>query len=671
MMIDQGPPPAVAEQLASEPGVATGPVTSFPSAFFASAQPVSALDMVQRVPGFTIKEPDQSVRGLGGAGNVLIDGVRPASKDALSDILRRIQAGTVERVELIRAGAAGIDMQGETLLANVVRRRGAAVSGEAELGAFVHRGGVVTPLVSLQGQSRAGERLIEGSFRAERITDFAREDTGVGRRWRAGPTGTLLRDARQTFVEDAYAESATAGFQSPLGGGDLTLNAGYETETGEALITQRATLPRAGVTTQRGDSTEWAAELGANWERSFGETELNIVALGNMGVEQEKEVEEADGETEESNDRGESMEAILRASVQRSFAGGWQIELGAEGAYNVLDSSVSLIEDGDVIDLPAANVKVAERRGEVFANTVWRTSPTLTLEGGARVETSRLRQTGDSQLTKTLTYIKPRMAAIWKPGEADELRLRIEREVGQLDFGDFASSASVDQNVITAGNRNLVPDQRWVAEAAYERSLGDDATVVITYRHAEITDVVDRLTFIDTNGDIFDARGNIGDGRLDELESDFTLPLTRFLTGGLLKGQLGYRWAAVTDPTTGEKRRFSGDEKFYGEIHFTQDLPSWRFRWGIDVTPTSIQPEYRFDEIREDRTEMIVDAFAEKGFGDNWRLRLDVKNLTDRALVFSRDVYAGPRGGGRAYLYQEIQEAKVGPSVGLTLRRTF
>lgn len=103
---------------------ATSGVTSFPSAFFADARPNTAMDMVSRIPGFVFDGGAQ-VRGFSaGAGNVVIDGQRPTSKqDDLEQILRRIPAGQVERIDLIRGGDRVIDMQGRTLIANVVRRK--------------------------------------------------------------------------------------------------------------------------------------------------------------------------------------------------------------------------------------------------------------------------------------------------------------------------------------------------------------------------------------------------------------------------------------------------------------------------------------------------------------------------------------------------------------------
>src|SRR3546814_9939515 len=103
--------------------------------------------MVLRVPGFTIVESDADVRGYAGAtGNVLFDGARPTSKRAdTSALLKRIPAHAVERIELIHAGAPGIDMGGYAVLANVVRRSEASTAWAAEAGLSASTDGVIEP----------------------------------------------------------------------------------------------------------------------------------------------------------------------------------------------------------------------------------------------------------------------------------------------------------------------------------------------------------------------------------------------------------------------------------------------------------------------------------------------------------------------------------------------
>ncbi len=101
-------------------------VISYPASYFTALQSQNAGEMLSRLPGFTLDSGNSSRGFEGSAGNVLIDGQRPASKtDSLDEILKRMPIGVVERIDLIRGGAPGIDMQGKTVLANVIARRAA------------------------------------------------------------------------------------------------------------------------------------------------------------------------------------------------------------------------------------------------------------------------------------------------------------------------------------------------------------------------------------------------------------------------------------------------------------------------------------------------------------------------------------------------------------------
>ena len=107
-MLGLGGFPALA-QTAPDTTAQSG-VLVYQADFFANARPNTAYDMIGRLPGFTF-DNGNSARGFAGtAGNVLIDGQRPTSKtDDLQSILQRIPASDVERIELIRGGARGIE----------------------------------------------------------------------------------------------------------------------------------------------------------------------------------------------------------------------------------------------------------------------------------------------------------------------------------------------------------------------------------------------------------------------------------------------------------------------------------------------------------------------------------------------------------------------------------
>ncbi|MFI4949590.1 MAG: hypothetical protein ACHP7A_00960, partial [Caulobacterales bacterium] len=175
------PPPAAA---------ASASVIPYPASFFAAMRPDTAYDMVLRVPGFVFDD-GSAVRGrAGAAGDVLIDGQRPSSKtDDLVAILRRIPAGQVARIDLIRGGQTGIDMQDKAVVANVIRKSGGGLSGAASVGQFTTGDGYTDPQARLEGTWRGRDSRLEGS-----LLSFKGHDGSQGNAERriVGPAGQVL-----------------------------------------------------------------------------------------------------------------------------------------------------------------------------------------------------------------------------------------------------------------------------------------------------------------------------------------------------------------------------------------------------------------------------------------------------------------------------------------------
>lgn len=653
--------------LAGAARAADGDVAVYPASFFAASQPYSALDMIRRLPGFSLDEGDDEVRGLaGGAGNVLIDGERPATKEDLDDVLARLPAADVERIELIRGGAAGVDMQGHQLVANVVRRRAAAASGQFEAAAVLHADGRVTPDLRVQRSERRGDRRTEGSLRLYRELD---DEGGEGGLQRRRADGGLSRQA--LYDEDARISGASlkAGHERALAGGRAALQLGLDHERTTTEVAEGRILPEVRTSLQDERETLTALEVGANFERPAAGGALTLTGLQRLRRTTEREAVSGDGD-ERFQSRATAGESVAAATWSRPLGEGLQLRLGGEAAYNFLEGRAALEEDGEPVDLPGARVDVRETRGELQGSAAWRPAPGWTLEAGARLEGSRLRHGGEADLTKELVYLKPRVFVGRRLPGGRELRLRVEREVGQLDFEDFAATASLLSDVVTAGNAELEPETAWVFEAAFEQPLFDTGAVVVTWRHSRIDNVLDRIPVVGPD-ETFDAPGNLGRGRRDELVLSYTVPLTRFgVAGGLLTGEATWTWSSVTDPTTGERRRISGDEPLEGEVHFTQDLPAWRFRWGVDVTLAESEWEYRFDQVERARTSAWVAAFAEYAPSPVWRIRLKAENLTDRPIRRRRELYAVSRAEGAADTVED-RRLRLGPLVGLTVRRAW
>lgn len=645
-------------------------VTSYPAAFFAAAQPNTAADMVARLPGFVL-DAGASVRGFSGAaGNVLIDGARPSSKsDSLSSVLGRIPAGQVERIDLIRGGAQGVDMQGKTVVANVIRRSGPSTTGLVGLtDNWVTGDGRNLATVRLEGARRTDDSSLEGSFVFGPVLD---DGSGDGRETRRGPDGAVISNRYDTTKGINQNAAATAAYERPLAGGRLRMNLKllHQTYTADQ-DSQDLASPTIAPEIEHDHQDQKQVELGLTYTLPVGgRASLETVFLQQLQSEDYLSRFSVAAEDDRFHEHHTNGESVLHTTLTYAATPSLTLEGGGEGAFNWLDSHTDYMQDGAMIALPAAAVRVNELRGEGFAKATWTVSPRLTLEAGMRVEASHIASAGDVVLGKTLVFPKPRFVATWSPDARNQVRFRVEREVGQLDFNDFVASSSLGIGQVQAGNPDLVPQHDWVVEAAYERRFWDAGDIGVTWRHLFISDVIDRAPVFSPGG-VFDTPANIGGGGEDDLVVTASLPLERFgIKGGLLKANATWRWTNVTDPTTGQSRPITALRSREGEIDFTQDLPKLKMSWGVSYNLGWTQTYYHFSHVEADILSPIYTVFVEYKPTPRWALRLEADCVGED---FARDlaVTNGVRGRD-PLLYDGRRDLIIGPTVYAEVRRTF
>ncbi|MDO8379699.1 TonB-dependent siderophore receptor, partial [Phenylobacterium sp.] len=644
---EPGPaPPAPPTEARAETGV-----LAYPASFFAEASPSTAYDMVIRVPGFSF-DKGTVVRGLAGSGgNVLIDGEPAVAKnDALDEILKRIPASAVAHVDLIRGGAPGIDMQGRTVMANVVRKSAAGFRGATTLGAYFLYDGRTLTSARTEGQWRwAGGRAAEASF----VLGFGPDDQlGDGRRIRYAPNGGIL------ILSDVDADGKglriwnTGAFETPLAGGKLRLNAAYMLNPYSAEITDRLRFP-GGREYQYDTQDRLQAEVGGRYTRALTpRVALEAVAFQQWNNNDTKSRFEGANLVRKFEGDRKTTESVGRAHLRFSQSATLAWEVGGEGAYNKLDNTTTLFQNGVKVRLPAASVLVTEKRGEVFATATWRPTVQLSVEAGLRQEGSTITSEGDVILEKSLSFTKPRMAVTWSASPTTQLRFRFEREVGQLNFDDFVAPSSVaNTGTVIAGNPDLSPQQAWVTEAAVEQRFWKSGAAVLTLRHYALTDVIDRAPIFGAGGSVADAPGNIGEGTKDELQASLSVPLERFgVPAAQLKAQAVWRRSEVTDPLTLKPREISGLRHVEWDLHFSQDLPRLKSNWGIDVNKGGSNANdaygwrdraYRLSEVETRKLDTYVTLFGEYKPRPDLSLRVELMNLTERSAQRTREVYAG------------------------------
>jgi outer membrane receptor protein involved in Fe transport len=641
-------------------------VISYPASYFAAQQPASALDMISRIPGFSF-DGGSSVRGFeGAAGNVLIDGQRPTSKsDYLGDILTRIPASKVERIDIIRGGAPGIDMQGKTVLANVIRKAGGGVRGLAQIGDFYTNDGRNLFSWRAEASGEVGKRKWELA---------ARRNSGLNDGAAPGIGTQIFADGRAPIYSDlsgkgdGWQHIVTGAGETPLAHGTLRVNGRWLDDhfADENRKVFRVTPARREDSADRQVTHE--SEFGLNYARPFGAaTNLEIVGLRTDRTRNFESVFAADT-VSEFNQRNVISETIGRAVLKHRFHGDLSVEAGGETAVNKLDS-VSFVTD---VVVPGASVRVEEDRSELFAKATWKPSATWTLDGAVRYEFSTISSAGDVVLGKSLAFLKPRASLTWAPSSDRQVRLRVEREVGQLNFGDFVASGSLNSaGGVTAGNPDLNPEQDWVVEAAVEQHFWAGAVAVLTYGHYWVSDAIDRGPVFSPSG-VFDHPTNIGDATRDRLRLELTLPFDRFgFKGALLKGDVTKRWTKVTDPTTHTERRISGIDPLDWNASFSYDMPALKITWGADVGGGFHQTYYRFNLIEDFKLRTYMRPYLEWRPKPDRAIRFEIGNVTQRDSRDTYRLYPGPRSAGGKPDIDDRHITKTTQGIVVRLRKNF
>ena len=649
-------------------------VLVYQSAFFADARPNTAYDMIQRLPAFTFDDGNTERGFAGTAGNVVINGQRPTSKsDDLQSVLSRIPASNVERIEIIRGGTQGIDMQGQTVIANVILKKADStqIVAQADTNFWLNDHHSV-PDLSVQYTQHSGDSTYEASLKR-----FGNYDDSVGKGTYSvtdvatGATQTVGahsagRGAGTSFTGAATVPLFDGQFKANLLLQDSPFNSAldYYFPTGTQLI---------------GDhTTAHTGELGLHWNGNVGSSQLETLVLQRLERDTDHNLSHEPTLDQDFRSRNNTGETIARATLRHPIGTTITLETGLEGAYNFLDGISSFVENGVAVPLPSANARVEEKRGEVFGQGTWKFDPEWLLEAGARFEYSKISETGGTDQSRHFFYPKPRAVLTWSPNKDTQLRFRYERVVGQLDFGNFIATSSLGGNGVQGGNPNLKPDQHTQYEFSWERHFWDKGALVVSLMHDQIKDVVDNVP-VTSGGQTFDAPGNIGTGTLDQLDVELTLPLDKLgLENGLLKSTNIFRRTRVKDPVTGVERfispGLSGNQSVRPqdiEFTLTQDLPSLKSTWEIDYFNGWDEHYYQLQQVRHRRIPpaLVSVAWIYKPTTE-WSLRLELDNISRFEYENTFDVYSGPRD---VFPLTEIDNRRIKsqPRLYVEIRKTF
>ncbi|MCF8471977.1 MAG: TonB-dependent receptor [Sphingomonadaceae bacterium] len=656
--------------------------------FFTAYAPVTALDMVRRIPGFSIDQ-GEGRRGFGeNAGNVLIDGDRPSTKsDDILTIMSRIPASQVAFISLSEQAGADSETQGQGQVVNVVRKRTAKVNGTYEATIVAGRRYGFQPSLNSSATMRRGDTSYEVNFSSysERLRGFGPEDF---------KTGSAALIERRFYNGKGGNDHAALGGAIKTRFGDAKINLNGQLRWSDSFDIRKAEYFNSTgadigdeLLLSNGPIGDLSYELGGDVELSIlPKTNTKIVMLYRSADESyDSSIETAriaqPVSLFETRSRNRPIEAVIRMQNDLGGFGRHAVQFGAEVAYNRLDARFGVANSvaGAVTNFPASNVLVEETRFEPFVSDVWTLGPAWKIEAGAIAEFSKLTLSGDSTAERKFTFIKPRAIATWTISPQTTLELRAERQVAQLNFNEFATSVDVTVgNQVDAGNADLVPEKSTTLSALVRHKFLDRGSIQFSGDYQLVSDTQDLvpITVRDARGNItaqFDGTGNIGKGTKWNGELEITLPLD-WLTkpigfAGVEARYVGhYHGSRVTDPVTGLNRRVSHRPLWHQQWDVRHDMADLGLVFGASFGVQDANFDYFFNEKRRQQEGTRTTIFVEYSKFKLGTVRFEVTDMAG----FRRDrfIYAGTRASGT--LGQIVnRERKLDPLLQLSLSGKF
>ena len=653
---------------------------SYEPAYFTQFQPITAREMVGRIPGFTLQGGGDGDRGFGQASlNILINGKRPSSKSSgAGEILGRIPADTVTRIDII--DGTTLDIPGLTgQVANIITdTTDGKISGSWEYSARFEEG---TEPQILEGKATlSGSRGNLEFVASLDIGQFTFSEAGEEQFFDG--SGTLLEDR----IEDIYfagnrPEADLNLTWTPDNGhiANLNLSAGLwnrrngNYETFESFTPDRS----SGQSLSDNGEDEYNYEISGDYAFDLGPGNLKLIGLHRF---EDSKFDSRfrlfnDGQTpaesrfDRFDDEGES---ILRTEYSWVPKDGQDWQISWEGAFNFLDSTTEFSDTNTPLE--TANVRVEEKRTEANITHSRALSENFNIQASLGAEYSELEVTTGNDPARKFFRPKGFVSASWDVSDKHIWRARVERDVGQLDFGTFVSSVNLSEDIANSGNKNIVPTQFWNGEIELERKGGGaiSGTAKVFARYIE--DPIDRILFTnDPNNpdDDTEGPGNLDSAWRYGIEGNMTWLLDDIIAKGMrleLEGEL--QSSSIYDPVIDAKRQLNDITRWSYEVELTHDIPNSNWAWGVEFEQFKQDPFFRRDQSFE-ATFANPFNFFRVTHKDVFGMRLDVffQNFWEFNVQQERLIFSPDRTG--ELIEREFFSRKRGKRVGFEISDTF
>ena len=721
-------PLSIAQTTSAQENVGEESTVRYPASYFSEWAPVTAQDMLVRIPGLDPRSmgssfsggissrapspPGGSTGGPSGAGGggrgfgggsrtteILINGKRTAGKNnSTGSQLSRITAGQVDRIEIIRGTSGELDVRGSGQVINVVlNEEFSEASLQYDLTAEHAHDNTIKPNAEVSYSGQTGGLNFQASVRAfdPYIYNVRRERSVLG-------DGSPNDRVFEVSTRDPEGFSGTANFDYEINpNSSARLNAawldGTSTTDIERTTTDLKVSPNVDIFQSEIGPGLWKNwEIGGDYEfNTDGGSRWKVLFISNSDT-RATTLERYDVLSDFSNEKNrfldswiETKERIVRGSYTFDIFRSQDIEIGAERAQTILDSKLALGVSaatgtpsplvGGLVPMPVnnANSSVEEMRYEPFIIHNWIFNSRSSLETSVLYEDSEITQRGDVSTQRDFSFVKPKLDFRYDLTPQLQLRATIEKIVEQLTFNDFVAATDdqdEDSNV-QAGNANLRQEWYWNYEINSEYRLPNDIGVVSGRLYYE--DWHDRIERMDVTVDesnLQSANGNIGDGEKYGINLSASIRMRMIdMPNLLITVVTNVEDSKIIDPILGVERRMMNSWRGRTNYAFRHDLPNLRLNYGMNVQDSfdGGRLRYDIDDIEYGRGDPFWGAFVEWVSPQNITFRLEAQRIIEKAeMCRERRRFVGRISSG---IIEEIEDqcSRSGPAIALRVTGTF
>ncbi|NQZ21872.1 MAG: TonB-dependent receptor [Colwellia sp.] len=676
---------------ANEPDLNTSNIDKYDASSFMAFDPQTLYDILEKTPGAnsllnSMNNASQS-RGFGSAGDqILINSKRVSGKgNSIAKELDNIQAKDVDYIELIRGTRSDLDVQSNGLVINVVLKK------DIESSILWTFGSVKTADIAAQsigsliysaGIDNFKYRIaVNHSIHPNELTSI---DQFTSPEQTHTHTYTRIREnlykKTQLSAKLEYLSSDKTAMQ---------LNALYEKIYVDAEITTDIEYL---ITVQQKNKAllyDWARdkwEISGDISHEFNDdNHLKVMFISNKADSDDKiwHISSQDGNEFKPDYQlpriNTLKESVLRTNWRHKLTSRHTFDSGFEVAVNQLDENLQYIsESGSPYHSTEFN-NIKETRYEAFSNYNFTISSKLNLQSSLIYERSTMDvatdlavisdtiQSAQSNISRTFSYLKPRLNIRYDLDNIYQIRFNYQRTVSQLNLKDFVPWFDSYESRLEETNPDLKPEVRDEFSVGFEKQWQQtDGSLTLTPYYHKISDLITEVLLVKRSGD-----GNVDNGKEYGIKLDTNFGLEALgLNNTLISANYTWRNSEMPHPFTGDKGPIERISKNEWNVRLNQNelLPGLSF--SLTLENKSRYEFYYYDYQGNVDTKISANAFIDYQIAKNVKVRLKGDNLLHDKYTVNRSRHTGLFTQSD-FLRQEQRKNQRAPRFSITLTGQF